>query len=237
MKAWKTLATSQTAEGVLELRQRGDDDDYLIVIGGRVLMTRPARKSEEELARLGLAAFGSNPPPKRVLVAGLGMGYTLRAALDALPAPADGAAADAPNAEVVVCEIDKQIVEWCKGPLAAATNNALDDPRVKLELTDVAARIARSKNAFDVILLDLYEGPNAASQHRHDPFYSAHALVRTRAALRPGGVLAVWSEDVDPPFAKRLVTAGFVVKLHSIGAGGRKHAVYVATSTVPKTRR
>jgi spermidine synthase len=225
VKAWKTLATSQTAEGVLELRQRGDADDYLIVIGGRVLMNSHARKSEEELARLGIKAFGD--APKRVLIAGLGMGYTLRAALDALPA----------DAEVVVCEIDKQIVEWCKGPLAAATGNSLDDPRVRLELADVAARIANSKNTFDVILLDLYEGPNAASQHRHDPFYSAHALVRTRAALRPGGILAVWSEDVDAPFAKRFVTAGFTVKLHSIGAGGRKHAVYVGTSTVPKTRR
>lgn len=218
MKAWKTLATSKTDEGLLELRQRGDADDYLIVIGGRVLMNSHARKSEEALATLGLAGVAE---PKRVLVAGLGMGYTLRAALDALPS----------TTEVVVCELDQQIVEWCKGPLAAATQNALGDPRVKLEVTDVAARIAHSKNTFDAILLDLYEGPNAASQRKDDPFYSAHALVRTRAALRPGGVLAVWSEDADAPFAKRLVTAGFVVKAHSIGAGGRKHVVYVGKRT------
>ena len=216
MKPWTTLATSQTDEGVLELRQRGDSD-YLIVIGGRVLMNSHARKSEEALATLGLA----NVDAKRILVAGLGMGYTLRAALDALPA----------STEVVVCELDPTIVEWCKGPLAAATNNALSDPRVKLEITDVAARIAHSKNTFDAILLDLYEGPNAASQRKDDPFYSAHALVRTRAALRPGGVLAVWSEDSDAPFAKRFVTAGFVVKPHSIGAGGRKHVVYVGRRT------
>jgi spermidine synthase len=213
VKAWKTLATSQTDEGVLELRQRGESD-YLIVIGGRVLMNSHARKSEEALATLGLGGVDA----KRVLVAGLGMGYTLRAALDALPAS---------GVEVVVCEIDRHIVDWCKGPLAAATNNALGDPRVKLEVTDVAARIAHSKNTFDAILLDLYEGPNAASQRKDDPFYSPHALVRTRAALRPGGVLAVWSEDADAPFAKRFVTAGFVVKPHSIGAGGRKHVVYV----------
>lgn len=219
MKAWKTLATSTTDEGLLELRQRGDGDDYLIVIGGRVLMNSQARKSEEALATLGIGACSS--PPKRVLVAGLGMGYTLRAALDALPS----------DAEIVVCEIDRQIVDWCKGPLAASTNNALGDPRVKLEVTDVAARIAHSKNTFDAILLDLYEGPNAASQRKDDPFYSAHALVRTRAALRPGGILAVWSEDADAPFAKRLVTAGFVVKAHSIGAGGRKHVVYVGRRT------
>jgi spermidine synthase len=217
VKPWTTLATSQTDEGVLELRQRGDSD-YLIVIGGRVLMNSHARKSEEALATLGLAAVTD---PKRVLVAGLGMGYTLRAALDALPA----------STEVVVCELDPVIVEWCKGPLAAATNNALGDPRVKLEIVDVAARIAHSKNTFDAILLDLYEGPNAASQRKDDPFYSAHALVRTRAALRPNGVLAVWSEDSDAPFAKRLVTAGFVVKPHSIGAGGRKHVVYVGRRT------
>jgi spermidine synthase len=217
VKPWTTLATSQTDEGVLELRQRGESD-YLIVIGGRVLMNSHARKSEEALATLGLVNVAE---PKRVLVAGLGMGYTLRAALDALP----------PSTEVVVCELDPIIVEWCKGPLAAATNNALGDPRVKLEVTDVAARIARSKNTFDAILLDLYEGPNAASQRKDDPFYSAHALVRTRAALRANGVLAVWSEDADAPFAKRLVTAGFVVKAHSIGAGGRKHVVYVGRRT------
>jgi spermidine synthase len=217
VKPWTTLATSQTDEGVLELRQRGESD-YLIVIGGRVLMNSHARKSEEALATLGLVNVAE---PKRVLVAGLGMGYTLRAALDALPS----------STEVVVCELDPVIVEWCKGPLAAATNNALGDPRVKLEVTDVAARIAHSKNTFDAILLDLYEGPNAASQRKDDPFYSAHALVRTRAALRPGGVLAVWSEDADAPFAKRLVTAGFVVKAHSIGAGGRKHVVYVGRRT------
>jgi spermidine synthase len=181
-------------------------------------MNSHARKSEEALATLGLAGVTD---AKRVLVAGLGMGYTLRAALDALP----------PSTEVVVCELDPIIVEWCKGPLAAATNNALGDPRVKLEVTDVAARIAHSKNTFDAILLDLYEGPNAASQRKDDPFYSAHALVRTRAALRAGGVLAVWSEDADAPFAKRLVTAGFVVKAHSIGAGGRKHVVYVGRRT------
>jgi spermidine synthase len=222
VKPWTTLATSQTDEGVLELRQRGESD-YLIVIGGRVLMNSHARKSEEALATLGLARLdGVADSAKRVLVAGLGMGYTLRAALDALPAS---------GPEVVVCEIDRQIVEWCKGPLAAATNNALGDPRVKLEIADVAARIAHSKNTFDAILLDLYEGPNAASQRKDDPFYSAHALVRTRAALRPGGVLAVWSEDADAPFAKRLVTAGFVVKAHSIGAGGRKHVVYVGRRT------
>jgi spermidine synthase len=219
VKAWKTLATSTTDEGLLELRQRGDGDDYLIVIGGRVLMNSQARKSEEALATLGIGACSS--PPKRVLVAGLGMGYTLRAALDALPS----------DAEIVVCEIDRQIVDWCNGPLAASTNNALGDPRVKLEVTDVAARIAHSKNTFDAILLDLYEGPNAASQRKDDPFYSAHALVRTRAALRPGGILAVWSEDADAPFAKRLVTAGFVVKANSIGAGGRKHVVYVGRRT------
>jgi spermidine synthase len=217
VKPWTTLATSQTDEGVLELRQRGESD-YLIVIGGRVLMNSHARKSEEALATLGLVNVAE---PKRVLVAGLGMGYTLRAALDALPS----------STEVVVCELDPVIVEWCKGPLAAATNNALGDPRVKLEVTDVAARIARSKNTFDAILLDLYEGPNAASQRKDDPFYSAHALVRTRAALRANGVLAVWSEDADAPFAKRLVTAGFVVKAHSIGAGGRKHVVYVGRRT------
>jgi len=218
-RPWTKLASVATPEGPLELQRRGEKD-FLILINGRVLMTSGAHRSEDALAKLACAELQGRARP-RILLSGLGMGFTLRAALDEL----------ADDADVTVAELNPVVVEWCKGPLAAATNNALGDPRVKLEVADVAQRIANSKNTFDAILLDLYEGPNAASQRKDDPFYSALALMRTRAALRKGGVLAVWSEDADAPFAKRFVTAGFVVKHHSIGAGGRKHAVYVGKRT------
>src|SRR3954447_23877078 len=149
-RPWKVLAKVTDDQGVLELRQRGESD-FLIVVDGRVLMNSYARRSEEEMSRIGLAHLAGAKTP-RVLIAGLGMGFTLRAALDVLPA----------GAEVAVAEIDRHIVEWCKGPLAAATNNALADPRVMLNIEDVAKLIERSQaGRFDAILLDLYEGPNA----------------------------------------------------------------------------
>jgi spermidine synthase len=225
-RPWTTLAKVETREGLLELRQRGEQD-FLIVIGGRVLMNSYSRSSEEELARLALDASPRASKSPRVLIAGLGMGFTLRAALDRLP----------PDARVTVCEINTVVVEWCRGPLAVATRNALADRRVDLRLADVASVIANAPpGTFDAIILDLYEGPNAASQRRDDPFYSARALEEQRAALG-NGVLAVWSEDADASYAKRLSNAGFAVKTHSIGSGGRRHIVYVATAAAQSAAR
>jgi spermidine synthase len=214
-RPWQTLATAKTDEGLLELRRRGDDE-HLIVIGGRVLMNSASRRSEEALATLACAHLKTAASP-RVLIGGLGMAFTLRAALDCLPA----------TAQVTVAELNADIVAWCKGPLAASTDNAVGDPRVSIELGDVAAVIANAKPAsFDAIVLDLYEGPNAATQRHDDPFYGASALDRQFRALRPGGVLAVWSEDADAAFAKRMA-ARFAVTTHRIGGGGRRHVVYV----------
>jgi len=213
--AWQTLATVDTPEGPLELRRRRDD--WLLTIKGRVLMNSFSRSSEEELARLGVAALAGRPV-NDVLIGGLGMGFTLRALLDAV----------GPSARVVVAELNTVIVEWCRGPLGDATANAIADPRVRIQIGDVADVIARAPaGSFDLILLDLYEGPNSATQRSDDPFYGAAALARTRRALRPNGVLGVWSEDADVPFARRLEGAGFTVTKHSIGRGGRRHIVYM----------
>jgi spermidine synthase len=154
-----------------------------------------------------------------VLVGGLGMGFTLRAALDALPAAA----------RVTVAELNADVVAWCRGPLAAATDAAIADPRVEVVVGDVARLIAAAApGAFDAIVLDLYEGPNAATQDAKDPFYGTTALARSRAALAPGGVLAVWSEDPDAAFARRFGGAGFEVTTHRSGrGGGRTHVVYL----------
>lgn len=215
-RPWITLASVDLIDGVMELRQRGDSD-FLIMIDGRVLMNSFSRSSEEALSRLGLAHTAGAKAPK-VLVGGLGMAFTLRAALDVLPA----------GAEVVVAELNENVLAWCRGPLGPATNHAVADPRVTVELVDVADLIARSPaGRFDAILLDLYEGPNDASQGRNDPFYSVAALGRQRLALASGGVLAVWSEDADAPYEKRFKAAGFDVARHAIGTGGRKHIVYL----------
>ena len=214
-KPWQTLATVATAEGPLELRQRGDDD-FLIVIDGRVLMTSAARRSEEALSTLAAASLAPRPHA-RVLIGGLGMAYTVRAALDGFP----------PDAQIVVAELTAAVVDWCRGPLAILTRGAASDPRVEVVIDDVAAVIARGRGGYDAILLDLYEGPNAATQRKDDRFYGGAALATSHAALRPGGVLAVWSEDPDAGFARRFTAAGFTVTTHRAGKGGRAHIVYV----------
>ncbi|HEX2685118.1 MAG TPA: hypothetical protein VHN14_00795, partial [Kofleriaceae bacterium] len=144
MTPWKTLATVATAEGALELRQRGARE-FLIVIDGRVLMTSRDRRSEQALATLACQAIAADRP--RVLIGGLGMAYTLRAALDVLPA----------TAEVVVAELTSAVGDWCRGPLAELTGAAVLDPRVQVVIDDVARVIAGTpRGHYDAILLDLY---------------------------------------------------------------------------------
>ena len=216
---WKTLATAPTSEGLLELRQRAGAE-FVLTIAGRVLMNSASQRSEQALATLGCAHLGERSAP-RVLVGGLGMGLTLRAALDALPS----------TARVDVAELEPPIVAWCRGPLAPLTGGAVADPRVTVTVGDVAKVITSSdKGAYDAILLDLYEGPHAATQGRRDPFYGPEALARARAALAGGGVLAVWAEDPDPSFPVRFRKAGFDVTIHRPGTG-RAHVVYAGVRT------
>lgn len=218
-RPWVTLERVETDDGPLELRQRGDD--FLILIAGRVLMNSAANRSELELARLACERLDGASP--RVLIGGLGMGFTLRAALDALPA----------TATVEVVELNPVTVAWCRGPLSAAIRAALDDPRVVVTEGDVARRIEAASRggraaSLDAIVLDLYEGPHDDDDPRRDPFYGTGALERTRRALAPGGWLAVWSEDPSARFEKRLRGAGFEVERQRPGRGGRRHVVYLA---------
>jgi spermidine synthase len=214
---WQTLESVKTPEGNLELRQRGERD-FLITIGGRVLMTSAAHRSEDELAELACAALPGKVQP-RVLLGGLGMGFTLRRALDKLPPPA----------RITVVDLNAQVVAWNRGPLSVLTRGASDDPRVKIVVGNVAQTIARAPAGhFDAIVIDLYEGPHAAISRDRDPLYGSEALERTLAALRPGGVFAVWSEERDKPFEDRLAAAGFAVERHHGSQGGRIHVVYIA---------
>lgn len=219
-RPWHIVERVETPDGRLELRQRGERD-FLITVDDRVVMTSAARRSEEALGALACRAIPDRPAP-RVLIGGLGMAYTLRAALDVLPAAAT----------VEVAELNPVVVRWCRGALAPLTAGAVADPRVRTAIEDVAARIAHAAAEpaarHDAILLDLYEGPREATRGAADPFYGRDALRRSRAALRPGGVFAVWSEFPDEPFERRLASAGFTVDRRRPGKGGSRHVVYLA---------
>ena len=216
-RPWTTLDSVETPDGRLELRRRGADD-YLITLAGRVLMNSQASRSETALGELAaLSAAASDHP--RVLIGGLGMGCTLRAALDALPAAA----------EVLVCELNEVVVRWCDAELAPLTDHAAADPRVRIEVGDVADRIAGSRpGEFDAIALDLYEGPHAGHGAARDPLFGVAALANARRALRSRGVFAIWSEHRDAAFERRLHAAGFSFEVQRPGRGGLRHAVYLA---------
>jgi spermidine synthase len=219
VKGWVTLERVETADGPLELRRRGERD-FLILLAGRVLMSSSANRSERALASQACAQLEGRASPS-LLIGGLGMGFTLRAALDALPAAA----------RVRVAELHPCVVSWCRSVLAPLTGGAALDPRVAIELGDVGARIrsaARGGDRLDAILLDLYAGPGAGggiSQACFEP----DMLAAARAALAPDGVYAVWSERPDPAFEKRLRAAGFGAVCSRPGKGGLRHAVYIAT--------
>ncbi|HUL00778.1 MAG TPA: spermidine synthase [Nitrospirota bacterium] len=219
-KPWQTIDAVTTKDGILELRQRGDND-FLILINGRVLMNSCANRSEFALGDRACREVADRSRP-RVLIGGLGMGFTLRASLDVLP----------PTAQVIVAELNPVTTTWCRGPLAKLTNSAAEDMRVTITIDDVSSIIERSAYAgeqkFDAIIIDLYEGPHAKTQAQIDPFYGSRALTKTAAALSHGGILAVWGEARDEAFEKRLIDAGFSYYRQRPGRGGLRHVVYIA---------
>ena len=219
-RPWRTVDDEVTDEGTMTLLQRGEDD-FVIRMNHYVLMTSDYSVSEVELGRRAAEALVGRRAP-RVLVAGLGMGFTLRAALDALPS----------DATVVVAELNPVVAYWCRGPLAHLSGRALDDPRVELVIEDVAGVIAgaaRGGRRFDAIVLDLYQGTHDANDDPRHPFYGRAALDTTRRALTPGGVLAVWTEHRDIRFEERLTRVGFTgVERHEPDKGGMRHAVNLA---------
>jgi spermidine synthase len=140
---------------------------------------------------------------------------------------------------VVVAELNPVVASWCRGPLAGLTNNASSEPRVTIVIDDVAEVIAKAAQAgsqrFDAIIIDLYEGPGSGTDPKNDPFYGSRALSTTAAALAPAGVFAVWGENPDAPFEKRLSAAGFSVERLRPGRGGLRHVVYVAQTKAIRT--
>ncbi len=218
VRPWTLIERVDTGEGPLELRQRAARD-FMITVGGRVLMTSERTRSEVAVAQLGCQPISDRSKP-RVLIGGLGLGYTLRAALDSLPK----------HAEVVMAELNEPVVQWCRGPLAVLTDDALADPRVRVRVEDVTRTIreaATTSKKFDSIVLDLYEGPGHVPPGKPDPLFGAATLRAVRDALTPGGIYAVWGEKRAPAFERNLRSLGFdcrLVQNHS----GQRHPVYVA---------
>lgn len=216
MIPWETLGRARAGDAELVLMRRGRD--FSIRASGRELMSSRSSGSERALAELGCARAVGLPQP-RVLVGGLGMGYTLRAALDLLPE----------GAEVVVAELVAEVVEWNRDVLAALAGRPLDDPRVSVAVGDVA-EVARRAPPFDAILLDVDNGPAAFTRASNAGLYGDRGVAALRSALRASGVLAVWSAGPDARFVDRLRSHGFDPAVESVRArdGGRaRHTIFL----------
>lgn len=221
MQPWQVIDKKLAPDGVaLELVRHGDA--WIVRAGGQMLMSSRTFGSEVELAALGFEALQA--PPRRVLVGGLGLGFTLRAVLDRL----------APEGEVVVSELVAALVEWNQGPLAELTGSPLQDARVSVVVGDVKDPIAAG--GWDLILLDVDNGPVKVAHEANAALYGERGSRAALAALRPGGVLAVWSAGSDPAYVRTLAAAGFegacekAVRAHR-GAGAR-HFIFVAKRPV-----
>jgi spermidine synthase len=193
--------------GELRLFRRGAD--FMIVLDRNELMSSRMRGSEEALATMTCARLPGVKAPK-LLIGGYGMGFTLRAALAVL----------GPAAIVTVSELVAEILAWARGPMAGMTGGCLDDPRVRLAERDVAELIAGGDRSYDAILLDVDNGPDGLVRSANDRLYSSAGLRAANAALRPGGILAVWSAAPDKAFARRLAQAGFAVEEVAVRARG-----------------
>ena len=214
--------------GTLQLFRRGGD--FMIVLDRNELMSSRMSGSEEALAVMTCARLDGRPAP-HLLIGGYGMGFTLRAALKALGT----------EARLTVAELVPEIIAWARGPMAALMAGCLDDPRVRLVAGDVAAAIGAGRGSYDAILLDVDNGPEGLTRNANDRLYSVKGLAAAKAALRPGGVLAVWSAAPDRAFARRLDEVGFrteEVSARARGNGERGTPRDLARNeTLSRTRR
>lgn len=221
MKPWILLDEAQVPGSPLPLRLYRREAEFSIKTGAYELMNSRMHGSEEDLARLGCATLGSHTRP-RVLVGGLGMGFTLAATLRILPA----------HAQVTVCELVPAVVEWNRGPLGELTGFPVQDPRVEVVSQDVSACIREAANPYDAILLDVDNGPEALTHPGNSRLYGDAGLLAAAQALRPRGALAIWSVSPDARFVKRLRRAQFVVEEHMVkaraGRGNARRVVWIA---------
>ena len=223
VKPFELLGQTIAPDGaVLKLVRRGDE--YLILTDGAVLMTSRMHGSEEALATLACEGMRGRKQA-RALIGGLGMGFTLRATLDLLPA----------DATVVVAELVPAVVEWNRGPLGALAGHPLKDERVRVETEDVAETLRSAGRSgsgqFDAVMLDVDNGPDAFTAANNARLYDERGIAVVRAALKTGGVLAVWAVREDRKFVERLRKGGFDVEVRRVrgrlGKGGPRHIVFL----------
>ena len=221
MLSWIHLDSAEVPGGdELRLMQRGTE---FVIMAGRIpLMNSRMSGSEEKLATLSWERSAGRARPS-MLIGGLGMGFTLRAALAVLPA----------DATITVAELVPQIVAWARGSLAPLFAGCLDDPRVTIETGDVGKLIGTGTAAYDAILLDVDNGPDGLSRPGNDRLYSPTGLAAAKAALRPKGVLAIWASEPDEKFTRRLQTAGYAVDVLTVrersNGKGARHTIWMAT--------
>jgi spermidine synthase len=219
MIPWVTVDQTTGPDGTaLSLHQRGHE--WVIRAGGKDLMSNLMHGSEEEMARRARPPAGG-----RVLIGGLGMGYTVRAALDGLP----------DRAAITVAELSPAVVRWNEGPLGPLAAHPARDPRVTLHLGDVRGPLWGAPKAWDVVLLDVDNGPDGMTQADNDALYALRGLRRSYEALRPGGVLVVWSAHEAPEFEKRMAQAGFAAEAVRVraraGGKGPRHVLFFGRRT------
>lgn len=221
MTPMELIGTAQVPGGQdLRLFRRGRD--FMILLDRNELMSSRMSGSEEALAVMSCERLEQRPAP-HMLIGGYGMGFTLRSALASLGA----------DAQLTVAELVPEIIQWARGPMVDLAAGCLDDSRVRLIEGDVVAVIAEGSSTYDAILLDVDNGPDGLTRNGNDRLYSMKGLAAAKAALKPGGILAVWSAAPDTAFAKRLSAAGFsveeiAVRARSNGKGPR-HVIWFAT--------
>ena len=225
MNPWQLLGRAQTPGGGAELVLYQRDSEFSLRADNRELMNSRVHGSEEAMARLGCRNLAKHPGA-RVLIGGLGMGYSVRTALDIL----------GEDARVVVAELAPAVVEWNRGVLADLAGRPLEDRRAELHEADVVQLIRAARGDYDAIMLDVDNGAVAMVQEGNNWLYSLPGLSATYAALRRGGVLAIWSAGPQPAFVRRLRRAGFEVDEFKVRArggnnrkGGAHHVVWIAT--------
>lgn len=217
----RELIGTALVPGGEELRLYRHDRDFMIVLDRNELMSSRMSGSEAALATMTCERLGDRSHP-HLLIGGYGMGFTLRAALSVL----------ASSARVTVAELVPEIIEWARGPMENLAAGCLDDPRVNLVLADVAQVIGSGDCTYDAILLDVDNGPDGLTRNANDQLYSVRGLRAAKAALKPGGVLAIWSAEGDNAFAGRLRNTGFKVDEVAVRARsngkGPTHVIWFA---------
>ena len=211
MIPWVFLGSAQVPGGSGELRLYRRGKEYSIRIGNSELMNSRVYGSEDALAELACMRIGDRNCPT-VLIGGLGMGYTVAAALRRL----------GPGSKVVVAELVPAVVEWNRGPLAELAGRPLEDKRVTVLESDVAEVIISGHGTYDAILLDVDNGPEGLTRKVNDRIYDRTGLDAAYSALRPSGVLAVWASGSNPAFVRRLRQVGFTVEEACARARGKR---------------